>query len=308
MIRRRSAFLANVGLLTLFAARISPPTEQVRPTAQRATSSWAMVRWTPIAENPVFTGTGRETWDRKIRERGYILLGNNDTYHLWYTGYAGDRPTTMSLGHATSPDGIHWTRDASNPIFNESWVEDMCVLHRDGTYILVAEGKNYIANLFKSTDGRKWIYNGELDIRKHDGKPIDPGPYGTPTLWFENGTWYLFYEPRRPGNPGWLCQRTWKVWTNLRDDPVITAGPEPYDKTAVALNQVVKRDGWYYGFYHANSNRPWKNWTTCVARSSDLWSIGRSIPETRSSKTIAQARFWCEPLRARIGSTPCTLT
>jgi hypothetical protein len=248
-----------------------------------------MVRWTPIAENPVFTGSGRETWDRKIRERGYILLGNDDTYHLWYTGYAGDRPTTMSLGHATSPDGIHWTRDASNPIFNESWVEDMCVLHRDGTYIMVAEGKNDIAHLLKSTDGRKWIDHGALDIRKHDGKPIDPGPYGTPTLWFENGTWYLFYER---GDQGiWLAvSADLKVWTNLRDDPVITAGPEPYDKTAVALNQVVKRDGWYYGFYHANSNRPWKNWTTCVARSSDLvhWEKypGNPIIENNCSSAI----------------------
>ena len=121
----------------------------------------------------------------------------------------------------------------------------------------------------KSTDGRKWTDHGSLDIRKRDGKPIDPGPYGTPTAWFENGTWYLFYER---GDQGvWLAtSKDLKVWTNVQDDPVIAMGPEPYDKTAVALNQIVKRDGLYYAFYHANSNRPWKNWTTCVARSRDL--------------------------------------
>ena len=47
-------------------------------------------------------------------------------------------------------------------------------------------------------------------------------------------------------------------------------GPEPYDQAAVAINQVVKRDGFYYAFYHANAQRPWKDWTTCVARSRDL--------------------------------------
>ena len=47
-------------------------------------------------------------------------------------------------------------------------------------------------------------------------------------------------------------------------------GPEPYDKAAVAVNQIVKRDGFYYAFYHANSQRPWKDWTTCLARSRDL--------------------------------------
>jgi len=44
----------------------------------------------------------------------------------------------------------------------------------------------------------------------------------------------------------------------------------PYDREAVAMNQVVKRDGVYYAFYHANAHRPWKDWTTCIARSRDL--------------------------------------
>ena len=103
-----------------------------------------------------------------------------------------------------------------------------------------------------STDGRNWTDQGSLDIRKTNGKPIDPGPYGTPTAWFENGTWYLFYER---GDLGvWLAtSKDLKVWTNVQDDPVIAMGPEPYDKTAVAINQVVKRDGFYYAFYHANS-------------------------------------------------------
>jgi beta-1,2-mannobiose phosphorylase / 1,2-beta-oligomannan phosphorylase len=270
MIRSHTLFLASFAFLAPLVAPSPPPdASQVRPTAQQVPSPWALVHWRPIPENPVFNGTGRNTWDRKIRERGYILAGKNESFDLWYTGYAGDRPATMSLGHATSPDGIHWTRDPANPIFANSWVEDMCVVHRDGTYFMVAEGKNDIAHLLTSTDGRKWTDQGSLDIRKRDGQPIDPGPYGTPTAWFENGTWYLYYER---GDLGvWLAaSKDLKVWTNVQDNPVIAMGPEPYDKTAVALNQVVKRDGFFYAFYHANSNRPWKDWTTCVARSSDL--------------------------------------
>ena len=126
-------------------------------------------------------------WDRKIRERGYILERDDGSYDLWYTGYAGDRPATMSLGHATSHDGIHWTRDPGNPVFTDSWVEDMCVVRRDGTYFMFAEGKNDVAHLLKSTDGRKWTDHGSLDIRKCDGKPIGPGPYGTPTAGSKTG-------------------------------------------------------------------------------------------------------------------------
>jgi sucrose-6-phosphate hydrolase SacC (GH32 family) len=251
-----AACLGMVVLLTVMSALAADP-------------AWPLVAWKPIADNPVFTGTGQDTWDRKIRERGYILVGDDGTYHLWYTGYAGDKPTTMSLGHATSKDGVHWTRDQANPIFSESWVEDMCVVRHDGTFFMFAEGKNDIAHLLTSSDGLKWADQGSLDIRKTDGTPISPGPYGTPAAWFENGVWYLFYER---GDQGvWLAtSKDLKVWTNSKDDPVIARGPEPYDQTAVAVNQIVKRDGFYYAFYHANSQRPWRDWTTCVARSRDL--------------------------------------
>src|SRR5205823_7257189 len=67
-----------------------------------------LVEWTPMAGNPVFQGAGDDAWDRKIRERGYILV-EDGTYHLWYTGYNGDRAPTMFLGHSTSPDGLRWT-------------------------------------------------------------------------------------------------------------------------------------------------------------------------------------------------------
>jgi hypothetical protein len=238
-------------------------------TARGDEAPWSFVAWKPVAENPVFTGTGAQTWDRKIRERGYILVGDDGTFHLWYTGYDQDRPVTMSLGHATSRDGTHWSRDPNNPIFSGSWVEDMCVVKQNGSFQMFAEGKNDIAHRLSSTDGLHWTDQGSLDIRKTDGTPIPPGPYGTPAAWFENGVWYLFYER---GDQGvWLAtSRDLKTWTNLTDDPVIARGPDSYDAAAVALNQIVKRDGYYYAFYHANAERPWKDWTTDLARSKDL--------------------------------------
>ncbi|MGC8638444.1 MAG: glycosylase [Isosphaeraceae bacterium] len=239
------------------------------PSAWAQEASWAFVQWKPIAKNPVFAGTGQETWDRNIRERGYILVDKNGTFHLWYTGYDGGRPSTMSLGHATSPDGTHWTRDPHNPIVTRSWVEDMCVVKHDETFQMFAEGKNDIAHRLSSPDGLHWTEHGPLDIRKTDGSPISPGPRGTPTVWFENGTWYLFYE--RGDRGVWLAtSRDLKTWTNVKDDPVIACGPDAYDSTAVALNQVVKRGEYYYAFYHANAHRPWKDWTSNVARSRDL--------------------------------------
>ena len=78
---------------------------------------------------------------------------------------------------------------------------------------------------------RSWLAR---HLGKTDGTPIGPGPYGTPTAWFENGTWYLFYQCGDQG--GWLAtSRDLKTWTNVKDDPVLARGPDSYDATAVAL-------------------------------------------------------------------------
>jgi len=228
-----------------------------------------LVDFTPYAGNPVFAGTGADTWDRQIRERGYILR-EGDTWHLWYTGYNRQRADTMSLGYATSPDGIHWTRYPQNPIYSQNWVEDMQVVKVGDVYYMVAEGRHDIAHWLTSRDRVHWEEHGPLDIRYADGRPLSPGPYGTPVLWVEGPTWRLFYER---GDRGiWLAASTdHKVWTNVQDDPVIRTGPEPYDRYAVALNQVVKYKGRYYGYYHANADpRQSGPWTTNVAASRDL--------------------------------------
>jgi hypothetical protein len=249
-----------------------------------------LTHWVPAREQPVFAGAGDDSWDQKIRERGWIGL-EDGTWHLWYTGYNPDRSPRKLLGHATSPDGFTWTRDPANPLLDSSWVEDMCVLHegQGQGYFMVAEGENDIAHWLTSTDGRHWVEHGPLDVRKKDGTPIAPGPYGTPTLWVEGGTTYLFYER---GDQGvWLATSTdRKTWTNMQDDPALPLGPQAYDRAAVAMNQVFKRDGWYYAVYHANSERPWKDWTTCLARSRDLvhWEKypGNPIVEHNQSSGI----------------------
>ena len=61
-------------------------------SAQQADSSpgeefpTELVDLVPHSGNPVFAGTGGDTWDQRIRERGYILR-ENGKWHLWYTGY-----------------------------------------------------------------------------------------------------------------------------------------------------------------------------------------------------------------------------
>jgi len=142
------------------------------------------------------------------------------------------------------------------------------VKHAD-LYYMFAEGKNDIAHMLTSSDGLDWQDQGDLDIRQSNGQPISPGPYGTPTIWIEEDKWYLFYE--RDDLGVWLAvspDRT--VWTNVKDEPVLSMGPEVYDQHAVAANQVIRYKGRYYMIYHASAYDPWRDWSTNIAMSEDL--------------------------------------
>jgi sucrose-6-phosphate hydrolase SacC (GH32 family) len=232
-----------------------------------------MVRFEPYKGNPVFSGTGTDTWDKKIRERGYILF-EDGLYKMWYSGYNREIAKPTFLGYATSTDGINWERYSDKPIFSGKWTEDMIVLKNEGTYYMYAEGDDDVSHLLISSDGINWKEQGDLTILTTKGDTI-PGPYGTPTVWIEDGKWYLFYE--RDDLSIWLAESSDKInWKNIQDEPVIALGPDKYDIAAVAADQVVKCQNMYFLYYHATDRLDWQHpsshvvWTSNVAMSTDL--------------------------------------
>jgi len=265
------------------------------PTATelRATEAFPaeLVSFTPDAHNPLFTAASAGEWDAKIRERGWIMRDGAD-WKLWYTGYDGTKEGIRLLGLATSPDGIRWTRHAGNPLIKDLWVEDMTVVRHDGTYYMFAEGAGDLAQLLTSTDGVHWEPQGKLDVRYTNGKPLTPGPFGTPAVWYESGTWYLFYE--RMDQAIWLASsKDLKVWTNVQDEPVLNRGPEEHDEHMIALNQVFRYRGAYYAVYHGTGGETARRvWNTNLARSTDLihWEKYPGNPIVRD-KSSGQFHF-----------------
>jgi beta-1,2-mannobiose phosphorylase / 1,2-beta-oligomannan phosphorylase len=232
-----------------------------------------MVEFVPYGHNPLFSGTNAETWDKFIRERGFILF-DDGIYKMWYTGYTVDDNNPKYLGYATSDDGIKWTRYPKNPIFDQKWTEDMFVMKYEGMYYMYAEGKNDVAHMLESANGIDWKEQGDLIILTEKGDTI-PGPYGTPSVLIENGKWYLFYE--RNDEAIWLATSKDKIsWTNVHDEPVLKKGPGSYDSGALAANQVIKYKNMYYMYYHGSTDANWNTpgatslWTSNVAISADL--------------------------------------
>ena len=227
-----------------------------------------LVQFGAPSKESLLPGTGLATWDRLTRERGWIMREDGQ-WHLWYTGYNPDLSPDKFLGYATSPDGLTWTRWPENPVTHEGYVEDVCVVKQANTYHMFAEGRNDIAHRLTSTDRVHWKEQGDLDIRQTNGQPISAGPRGTPTAWLEDDTWWLFYE-RGDLAVYVATSPDMQVWTNVSDEPVLACGPDPYDKYAVAIDQILKHQGRYYAYYHASALPKWGEWSTCLAVSDDL--------------------------------------
>jgi len=271
-----------IALMSL--GQVAAPAPVARPAVVFPTE---LVDWVPYEHNPVLAGTGGDTWDNKIRERGYILYEDGQ-FHLWYTGYRGASADAKHLGYATSPDGLQWTRWPTNPIHAAGWVEDVCVVKVGAVYHMFAEGRDDIAHLLLSRDRVHWEEQGPLDIRQTSGAKISAGPYGTPTVWHEGDTWNLFYERRDLGV--WLARsKDLKIWTNVDDRPVLALGPDKYDRSMIAMDQVIQYAGWYYAYYHALAERGSTNWTTCIAASNDLvhWTKYAGNPIIDGNKSSA---------------------
>src|SRR4030042_5628812 len=93
MLRKRLSFAA---IVVLAAQASLPYVHAADPAGDEFPRE--LVSFVPYPGNPVFAGTGQDTWDRKIRERGYILR-EDGVYHLWYTGYRGDYAGEKPLGY-----------------------------------------------------------------------------------------------------------------------------------------------------------------------------------------------------------------
>lgn len=262
--------LALAGWAILLVSSLpTPPRLHAQDNATAEEFPAEFLHWQSDSRNPLFTGAGPNHWDVKIRERGWIMR-EGDNWSLWYTGYDGTKTGQRMLGYATSSDGLAWTRFAQHPLDDQRWIEDVQIVKVGEVYYMFAEGLNDQAQLLVSKDKIHWEPRGSLDIRYTDGKPITPGPYGTPAAFYENQTWYLFYERQDQGI--WLAKSTdLKVWQHIQDEPVIKLGPDRYDAKMIAINQILKHNGKYYAVYHGSGSEVKPSlWTTNLAVSADL--------------------------------------
>jgi lysophospholipase L1-like esterase len=254
----------------------------------------ALVKFKPATNNPILAPGPKGSWDENIRERGWVMY-ENGMYHLWYGGWRGDyihsEPALVKLGYAFSTDGVNWTKYAGNPIHTANWTEDITVLKDGNTYYLYAEDENSddgngaTIDLYTSTDRINWTRHGT--VLAPDGSGWEAGDVGTPTVWKEDGTWYMLYEGLVNGVAGQVGLATssdGKSWTRSTSNPVLANPIHP--DLDIAIDSVIKINGVYhaYGHYDIGGTR----WVGGLFTSTNLtkWSAYSGNPIAGNSPVI----------------------
>ena len=138
-------------------------------------------------------------------------------YHMWYTGQNDQGYSSLRVGYASSPDGVHWTQHPDNPVLNpgpaESWDADAVgtctVVYYDKKYHMWYGGMenaaifNALIGYAVSEDGIQWT--------KHESNPIlSPGSPGSwdalridsPFVLYDETNLHMWYAGKDAANKG----------------------------------------------------------------------------------------------------------
>ncbi len=160
----------------------------------------------PFDGNPVLRPGAKGEWDAgALGTMNVLKVG--DVLHLYYEAW-GVRSSksdnwsefaSLQIGHATSPDGIHWTKDPANPVLPKGGENDW---DRDGTWDPFVLYENGVFKMWYgagqkqcdwgyavSTDGVHFVKKGQIS---HIGQVEDDFVVHDPA----SGHYFMYYRDR----------------------------------------------------------------------------------------------------------------
>lgn len=208
----------------------------------------------------------------KIGPRAILREGPTN-WKMWYEGVPDGNQA--SVGYATSPDGVHWTKYSRNPIMipSEPWeggpkgeISPNTVLKEEGIYKMWYHGfRDGVRRIgyATSTDGLNW--------KKYTGNPVlDVGPPGSwealavvePKVIKVGSKYYMWYSGQSGTefygqNVGLATSADGIHWTKYPGNPVLRTGPRgAWDDKSVMVGDIVWDGSVFHDWYHGNQFAP----------------------------------------------------
>ncbi len=209
------------------------------------TAAFAQTKWFKYEGNPVLDVGKRGEWDETFIHIDRVIF-EGSVYRMWYSGGW----TLERTGHATSPDGVTWTKDRLNPVLDVSpgsW--DSKAAHRpyiiftDSTYKMWYKGDDlsiFRIGYASSKDGIVWKKAGAPILNPGTPESWDKSRVGWPSVMGPDSSggykmWYSTFPAMKIGYATAVNETSW------------TKYPEPvfWDDDGVQQQRVIYSRGLY---------------------------------------------------------------
>jgi predicted GH43/DUF377 family glycosyl hydrolase len=218
------------------------------------------ISWIRYPQNPVLRVGSVGEWDHGS-VLGASILYEGAIYKMWYSGKAqSGTSSTISIGYATSSDGIHWTKYAGNPVFaagpdyDRNGVLYPAVISLGSSYVMYYLGDNGTTALANSTDGTHWTRIAQItwpsqdwDKSRHTFHGVLKTSQGYLMAYHGQGTTAL--------QIGFASSTNGIEWTPYPGNPVITYNfpSSGFDNAFVYMPMVIAVGDSYYVYYTGSS-------------------------------------------------------
>lgn len=211
--------------------------------------------WWQYQDTPVLTAGAYGTWD-DISAYLVDVLPFQGQYHMWYSGWGGGN---LSIGHATSEDGINWVKNSSNPIFvadPNTWQDNNAyaprILQLDDVLHMWFFSNNKSGHA-TSTNGINWTVTPDPVFEGTQGT-WDEEMAGISDVIYRDSLFHAWYTGVNANNyaVGYATSTDGIEWVK-HPDPVFDVDDDGWDSGILYVSSVVWNGYYYYMWYYANN-------------------------------------------------------
>lgn len=216
--------------------------------------------WERYANNPVLDIGEPGAWDDNV-VTGPVVVRAGNKFHLWYWGISVSGNVGSAVGHAISPDGIHWVKDPENPVivpggpdeWDYTWTATGGVLY-DAPYFRMwysAVGNLDLSDagigLAISRDGTHWKKHPANPLMLGSGPPAWDNTFVyNPMIIKDDHIYHMWFHGAWPFQIGYATSLNGLDWRKHQSNPMVTNGPPgAWDELGRLVPAVVLKDGQY---------------------------------------------------------------